>query len=155
VDLTAELTLAARRAEAKQALDAVLAQFDLPPADRKAILLDLAMAPPAATGPATKHSAAPVAQAAVVAPRAAKRGRPHKRRNGSATHGAVAGRTDTLIATLSTRPGMPIVDLASTVYGDSSDTSRAKTRSLLAALKNQGRVRSVAAGQWEVVPQKS
>lgn len=141
VDLTTDLLLAAQRNEAKQAVAVVLARFNLPAADRKAILLDLATEQPSAA------PAAPRAANGVAVPRGGTRGRPRKR----GKNGAGSGRTDVLVAALAPNPGMPIADLATAVYGDGSELSRNKTRSLLNALKKQGRVVSRATGKWEVV----
>ncbi len=76
---------------------------------------------------------------------AARRGRP-KRRGKQ----AVPGRTETLIAVLRSKPGISISELSMEVYGDASGETTAKTRSLLHALKKQGKVQSRGAGQWEV-----
>jgi hypothetical protein len=151
-DLSADLTLAARRAEARHALGALLTQFNLPAADRKAVLLDLAMesqpASPSASAP--KYTTAQVAKVAIGVARAIKRGRPVRRRK---ANGALhdAGRTDTLVATLKGAPGMPVADLAAKVYPDiDAESAKGRTRSLLTSLKKQGRVRNTNPGKWEV-----
>ena len=143
VDLTADLTLAARRNEAKQAVAAVLARYSLPSANRRAILLNLAV-DPAAVGVTP-----PVAQwtpPAGPTVRAAKRGRPRKAINGTGAKGP----THTLMATLGPEPGMPIRKLSTAVYGDDSQKNRNKTRSLLNSLKKQGKVDNPETGKWKV-----
>lgn len=136
MDLTADLTLAARRAEAKQAVAAQLARFTLPAADRKAILLDLAMEVPVADTVATPQPRATPA---------AKRGRPRKH-----TNGASGSLTRKILATLGSEPGIPIRKLSTAVYGDDSKENRIKTRSLLNSLKKQGKVNNPETGKWRV-----
>lgn len=150
-DLTTDdLTLAAMRAQARQALNGVLAKFpELPHKDRRAVLLDLAMEP-AAHEP--QHSTAAPEPRPTHA-RTARRGRP-VRRGKTSGHAAAPdeGRTDTLLATLKPAPGMPVTQLAAVVYPDvDTKSGRGRTRSLLTSLKKQGRVRNPSAGRWEVV----
>ena len=146
MNLTADLTLAARRAEAKQACAATLARFDLPPADRKAVLLDLAM--DAGVAPATKPSTAQMTLPATNgSQRTAARGRPRKRTSGAG--GSPQGRTETLLSTLAQHPGLSIREMSKAVYGDDTQLSRNKTRSLLNALKKRGRVKNPSTGVWE------
>ncbi len=63
----------------------------------------------------------------------------------------VESRTALLLQALSDKPGMPIPTLAKRVYGDESDKSKAKTRSLIAALKRRKAIHRISSGRWEVV----
>ncbi len=76
-----------------------------------------------------------------------KAGRPRKLKSGP------NGRTTTLLATLGENPGMALGDLARATYGTDDETSRNRTRSLLASLKKRKppRVRNTGTGKWEVV----
>lgn len=56
-------------------------------------------------------------------------------------------------AVLSEHPGLPLGDLAKATYGVDDETSRNRTRSLLASLKRRKppRVRNTSTGKWEVI----
>jgi hypothetical protein len=61
------------------------------------------------------------------------------------------GKTETILAALKERPGMPIPELAAMLYGDSSRPSQGKTRALIFSLHKQERLASIGTGKWEVV----
>jgi hypothetical protein len=139
MDLSADLSRAVRRAETKRQISQLL--VGLPADDRQAILLDL-LAERASSGrPPRQVQNAP-------------------RDVGNGRQGHVAqvpeegGRTDALVSMLKAKPGVSIGDMAEHVYGDLTEKSRNKTRSLLAALKKRNIVRNTGTGQWEVIPGK-
>ena len=144
VDLTADLTQAVRRAETKQRIAGLLGA--LTTSDRRAVLLDLLAEQDASAAPRPQATTPPAAASV-----RRRGGRPKKKAKSNGAGGAPQGRTEILIATLAPQPGLPIKAMSSAVYGDDSEANRNKTRSLLNALKKQGRVKSVAPGQWEVV----
>ncbi|MGA2447042.1 MAG: hypothetical protein ABTD50_00025 [Polyangiaceae bacterium] len=153
MDLSADLALSARRHDMKQAIAAVLAKFDLPVADRRAVLLDLAMDGSSSAGSIAATTSTPTGPAAAIqARKRTRRGRPMRHR-GTAND---AGRTDTLLAALKASPGISVGDLAAKVYPDVNlSAAKGRTRSLLSALKASGRVRNPESGRWEVIPEKA
>ena len=66
---------------------------------------------------------------------------------------AVARRSysERLVELLREHPGSPIGDLAEKIYGDRSESGRAKVRALLAQLREYGRVERAGPGHWVVV----
>jgi hypothetical protein len=142
MSLTGDLAQAVRRAEAKKQVARLLAE--LPPEDRRGVLLDLlAGDEPAGVIERTRVSTVPRET------QRSRRGRPVRRAkaNGAAPD---AGRTDTLLAALKASPRLPVVQLAAKVYPELDDkTARGRTRSLLSALKDQGRVKNPETGHWE------
>jgi DNA-binding transcriptional ArsR family regulator len=62
-------------------------------------------------------------------------------------------KTAIIIERLEKKPGTPIAELAQAAYGDATKQSQTKVRSLLAALKKQGRVKKMRgkkAGRWQI-----
>ncbi len=62
-------------------------------------------------------------------------------------------KTDKLLLALSDHPGMAIVDLAETIYGDTDKAARTRVRSLIAqqAKRKPPTVESFGTGKWRVV----
>jgi hypothetical protein len=114
-------------------------------ADRCASLL--ALVAREQTGGRT-HSSASRGATPMPAPPTPRRapGRPRKLKSGP------NGRTVTLLTTLSQHPGLPLGELAKVTYGSDDETTRNRTRSLLASLKKRKppRVRNTGPGKWEV-----
>lgn len=130
-----DLAQALQRSRAKQAVSEALKS--LPIADRRAVLFDVLAEVPTSAPP---KAAVPQAQRV----NGERVGRP-PRASGAVT----VGKTDAIVDALKGQPRMPIAQLSAKVYGDADRASQGKTRSLLAALKKQGRVKSVGVGQWE------
>jgi hypothetical protein len=131
--IRSDLESAVRRAETKKQVSRLLAS--LPVDDQRSILLDLV----AEDGlPGSIGNGATRPKAAAEAPAVTK---PVKEQS----------RTDALLAALGEHPGMPISDLAAAVYGESNKQNKANTRSLIAALYKQRRVKRVRPGEWKVV----
>jgi hypothetical protein len=127
-----ELSKARRRAQIKRSISDLLRQ--LPAADRQAVLAELlvdAESPASAPEPARVQTA----------------GRPPSNGSGGPKKTAI------IIERLEKKPGTPIAELAQAAYGDATKQSQTKVRSLLAALKKQGRVKKMRgkkAGRWQI-----
>ncbi|MBI3071422.1 MAG: hypothetical protein HYY84_04760 [Deltaproteobacteria bacterium] len=153
MDTLAAIDTARLRKKTRTEIARLLAR--LASVDRCAVLSDLLVEEET---PPTMPSVAAPALATPLAPQSAKRGRPPKPKVVTAEAdsvdgptGAKMGRTDTLLAVLRTRPGMPIRELAAEVYGDDDKLNQNKTRSLLASLKKNTKVKNSGVGHWEVV----
>jgi hypothetical protein len=148
MDLTANLSQAARRAEAKQRLAAVLDDLGLPADDRRAVLLDLVVLV-VDEKPAPRPSAPEPVRHGI----RATRGRPRRRgtRSANGGNGEEDGKTAALLELLAQHRGMPIKELATSIYGNAEVNSRDRLRSLLAALKKSGRASNYETGKWEVL----
>ena len=65
--------------------------------------------------------------------------------------GSTPNRSELIRSELRKHPGAPIRQIAVAAYGIDDEASCSKVRSLLAAMKARGEVKSVAVGQWEAI----
>lgn len=151
--ISSDLASAVHRAEFKRTIRSQIRTVFPDAAERRTFLLDL-IAEDESTSenakPTTAHASPKPERSRRARARAAKKvvGRQKPR---TPHHDRDDGRTDKLFALLAKTRGAPIGDLTKQIYGDAAKGSQANLRSLLVALKAQGRVNNYERGKWEVV----
>lgn len=78
-----------------------------------------------------------------------KRAKPGRPKGSRSAKGS--GKTDAILSALKAHPGWSIAEIAKIAYPDEADAT-GKVRGLLSALKQQGRVKNVGPGKWEIIP---
>jgi hypothetical protein len=151
--ISSDLASAVQRLQAKQAIRSQIRSAFPDAIERRAFLLDLVAEDESASEnakPTSAHAPPKPDRSRRARARAAKKvsGRQKTR---TPHHDRDDGRTDKLFALLAKTRGAPIGDLTKQIYGDAAKGSQANLRSLLVALKAQGRVNNYERGKWEVV----